>query len=113
MESITTEPLQEEALKRVYSKKWPHLDYLVHTYYRAYSRLEFQVDCGYKMVIFKRSENHLKIIQNSILLSKIKDLSRVKTGFKSVPLQFYFEIGELATAKKRHKIQNRAGEERF
>ena len=31
-------PGQEEALKRVYSKKWPHLDYLVHTYYRAIVR---------------------------------------------------------------------------
>ena len=42
-----------------------------------------------------------------------KDLSRVKTGFKSVPLQFYFEIAGLASAKKWQKIQNMAGEERF
>ena len=42
-----------------------------------------------------------------------KDLSRVKTDFKSVPLQFYFEIAGLASAKKWHKIQNMAGEECF
>ena len=42
-----------------------------------------------------------------------KDLSRVKASFKSVPLQFYFEITGLASAKKWQKIQNMAGEERF
>ena len=43
----------------------------------------------------------------------IKDLSRVKTGFISVPLQFYFEITGLASAEKWREIQNMAGEERF
>ena len=64
-------------------------------------------------LIFKRSENYLKIIQNSILFLKIKALSRVKSGFKSVPLQFYFEIAELASAKKWREIQNMAGEDRY
>ena len=41
---------------------------------------------------------------------KVKDLSRVKTGFISVPLQSYFEIAGLASAKKWLKIQNAAGE---
>ena len=61
------------------------------------------------------------LISNSILVwfvrlfSRIicKDLSRVKTSFKSVPLQFYFEIAGLASAKKWQEIQNVAGEERF
>ena len=44
---------------------------------------------------------------------KFKDLSRVKTNFKSVPLQFYFEIAGLASAEKWRKIQNMAGEGRF
>ena len=42
-----------------------------------------------------------------------KDLSRVKPGFKSVPLKFYFEIAGLVSAKKWREIQNLAGEERF
>ena len=44
---------------------------------------------------------------------KFKDLSRVKTNFESVPLQFYFKIAGLASAEKWHKIQNIDGEERF
>ena len=44
---------------------------------------------------------------------QFKDLSSVKTGFKSVPLQFYFEIPGLASAEKWREIQNLAGEERF
>ena len=39
-----------------------------------------------------------------------KDLSRVKTGFKSVPLQFYFEIAGLASSKNQREIQNITGE---
>ena len=46
------------------------------------------------------------------LFYRFKDLSRV-LGFKSVPLQFYFEIAGLASAKKWREIQNMAGEERF
>ena len=42
-----------------------------------------------------------------------KDLSRVKASFKSVPLQFYFEIAGLASAKKWWEIQNMAGQEHF
>ena len=42
-----------------------------------------------------------------------KDLSKVKPGFKSVPLQIYFEIAELANAEKWQEIQNMVGEERF
>ena len=42
-----------------------------------------------------------------------KDLSMVKPGFESVPLQFYFEIARLASAKKWREIQNMVGEERF
>ena len=45
--------------------------------------------------------------------ANFKDLCRVKAGFKSVPLQFYFEIAGLAIAKKWREIQNMAGEERF
>ena len=45
--------------------------------------------------------------------ANFKDLSRVKPGFKSVPLQLYFEIAELASAKKWREIQNMVGEERF
>ena len=36
----------------------------------------------------------------------VKDLSKVKLGFKSVPLQLYFEIAGLASAVKWRKIQN-------
>ena len=43
----------------------------------------------------------------------IKDLSKVKPIFKSVPLQFYFEIAGLFSAKKWQEIQNMAGEQRF
>ena len=43
----------------------------------------------------------------------IKDLSKVKPIFKSVPLQFYFVIDELASAKKWREIQNMTGEECF
>ena len=42
-----------------------------------------------------------------------KDLSRVKTDLKSIPLQLYFEISRLASTKKWWEIQNSAGEERF
>ena len=41
------------------------------------------------------------------------DLSRVKAGFKSVPLQSYFEITRLDSAKKWQEIQKKAGEECF
>ena len=41
---------------------------------------------------------------------KGKDLSRVKTGFISVPLQSDIEIAGLASAEKWLKIQNVAGE---
>ena len=37
----------------------------------------------------------------------------IKPGFKSVPLQFHFEIAGLAIAKMRQEIQNVDGEERF
>ena len=43
----------------------------------------------------------------------VKDLCRVKTEFKSVPLRFYSEIAGLASAEKWWEIQNMAGEERF
>ena len=36
----------------------------------------------------------------------IKDLSKVKPIFKSVPLLFYFEIAGLFSAKKWQEIQN-------
>ena len=49
---------------------------------------------------------------HSNLCHFIKDLSRVKADFKSVPLQFHFEIAWLASAKKR-KIQDIVGEEHF
>ena len=39
--------------------------------------------------------------------------SRVKAGFKSVPLQFNFEIAGLASARNWQQIQNMAGEEGF
>ena len=42
-----------------------------------------------------------------------KDLSKVKPGFKSIPLQIYFEIAGLARAEKWREIQNIVGEERF
>ena len=34
-----------------------------------------------------------------------KDLSKVQAGFKIVPLQFYFEIAELASAEKWAKFK--------
>ena len=42
-----------------------------------------------------------------------KDISKVKPEFKSVPLQIYFEIAGLASAKNWRKIQNIVGVERF
>ena len=42
-----------------------------------------------------------------------KDLSSVKTGFKSIPLQLNFEIAGLASPKKWQEIQKMTGEERF
>ena len=47
------------------------------------------------------------------MLQCFKDLSKVKGGFKSVPLQFYFEIAGLASNEKWREIQKMAGEERF
>ena len=44
---------------------------------------------------------------------QIKDLSKVKPGFKSVHLQIYFETTWLASAKKWREIQNEVGEECF
>ena len=49
----------------------------------------------------------------TILVLYSKDLSKVKPEFKSVPLQIYFEIAGLASAKKWREIQNMAGEELF
>ena len=43
----------------------------------------------------------------------VKDLSKVKLGFKSVPLQLYFEFAELTSAKEWRGIQNIVEEERF
>ena len=40
------------------------------------------------------------------LKKHFEDLSRIKHSFKRVPLQFYFEIAGLASAKKWHEIQN-------
>ena len=37
-----------------------------------------------------------------------KDLSRVKTDLKSIPLQLYFEISRLASTEKWQEIQNLA-----
>ena len=48
-----------------------------------------------------------------VLNLPFKDLSMVKPSFKSVPLQFHFEIAELAIAKMWQEIQNVDGEERF
>ena len=42
-----------------------------------------------------------------------KDLSRLKAGFKSVPLQFYFKIAGLVSAEKWREIQNMVGEEQY
>ena len=43
----------------------------------------------------------------------VKDLSRVKSGFKSVAPQFHFEITRLASAVKWREIQIIDEEERF
>ena len=43
----------------------------------------------------------------------VKDLSKVKPGFKSVPPQFYFEIAGLVSVVNWRKIQNIDKEERF
>ena len=45
--------------------------------------------------------------------NSVKDLSKVKPSFKSVPLQLYFEIAGLASTKKWCEIQNIVGEEGF
>ena len=42
----------------------------------------------------------------------VKDFSTVKPGFKSVPLQIYFEIAGVASAEKWRQIQNIVEEER-
>ena len=41
----------------------------------------------------------------------VKDLNSIKTGFESVPPQFYFEISGLASVEKWRKIQTMAEEE--
>ena len=53
------------------------------------------------------------IFSETYVLSSIKDLSKVKPGFKSVPLQIHFEITGLASTEKRREIQNIVGEEQF
>ena len=53
------------------------------------------------------------LILNFLPFVPAKDLSRVKSGFESVPPQFYFEIAGLASAVKWRKIQNIDEEERF
>ena len=54
----------------------------------------------------------VKTARQSTCLSS-KDLSKVKPGFKGIPLQTYFEIAGLASAKKWCKIQNIVGGEHF
>ena len=49
----------------------------------------------------------------SVVLSILKDLSKVKPDFKSVPPQLYFEISRLANTRKWRKIQNVVEEECF
>ena len=55
----------------------------------------------------------INISFSTIFIVSFKDLSRVKAGFKSIPLQFYFEIAGLASAEMWREIQNMAREERF
>ena len=57
------------------------------------------------------NKTHLFLV--IIYVVAAKDLSKVKQGFKSVPLQIYFEIAGLARAEKWREIQNIVGEERF
>ena len=52
-------------------------------------------------------------INFTFVLLGLKDLSRVKAGFKGVLPQLYFEFAELASAKKWQEIQNKVREERF
>ena len=53
--------------------------------------------------------NYTEIIQQS----KIKDLCRVKAGFKSFPPQLYFEFRVTFWHWLAQRIQNKVKEERF
>ena len=56
----------------------------------------------------KSSAIGLLIILSKLRLSSenfVKNLSRVKTGFRNVPIQSYFEIAELASAKSGAKFK--------
>ena len=61
--------------------------------------------------------NHLErnMNKNKDVLEPLdgKDLSRVKASFKSIHLQFYFEIAGLASAEKWREIENLVREECF
>ena len=52
-------------------------------------------------------------INFTFVLLGLKDLSRVKAGFKGVLPRLYFEFAELTSANKWRDIQNIVEEERF
>ena len=65
---------------------------------------------------YESISEYAKIIQEILqftMQTTIKDLSRIKPGFKSVPPQFHFEITGLASAVKWREIQNIDEEEHF
>ena len=58
---------------------------------------------------YSKNEAYLGAFQ----IENFKYLISVKSGFKSVPPQLYFEISGLASAKKWREIQNMTEEEHF
>ena len=54
----------------------------------------------------------MEIIYSCCPLNISKDLSRVKAGFKSVPLRLYFEFPAASWHWLAQRFQNKIGEER-
>ena len=60
-------------------------------------------------ILFQNSAPYDSLIE----VRRLKDLSRVKPSFESIPLQLYFEIAGLSSVVKWREIQNIDEEERF
>ena len=97
-----------------------HFDTLLYNGFYYFLRLEFFLTLDFRQYYNITIILRANMVCESSMKTKIcyhygvgKDLNRVKTGFKSVPLQIYFEITGLASAEKWCEIQNTAGEEHF
>ena len=64
-------------------------------------------------LVDKKAVLSFKPQKSQFNINFIKDLSRVKAGFKSVPLQLYFEFRATFQHCQAQQFKNKFGEERF